>query len=112
MGFRYGPEEAPALKEIDLTAAPGEVVALVGMSGGGKTSLVNLIPRLYDVTDGRVTVGGIDVRDLSIRSLRDHISIVTQEPILFNETVRDNIRYGRMDARTRRSKPPPGGLCP
>ncbi|MFO7911169.1 MAG: ABC transporter transmembrane domain-containing protein [Desulfotignum sp.] len=96
--FSYGSDEAPALKNISLTAAPGEVLALVGMSGGGKTSLVNLIPRLYDVTAGRVTVGGIDVRDLSIDSLRDHISIVTQEPILFNETVRDNIRYGRMDA--------------
>ena len=96
--FSYGPDEAPALKNISLTAAPGEVLALVGMSGGGKTSLVNLIPRLYDVTAGRVTVGGKDVRDLSIASLRDHISIVTQEPILFNETVRDNIRYGRMDA--------------
>jgi ATP-binding cassette, subfamily B, bacterial MsbA len=96
--FSYGSDEAPALKNINLAAAPGEVLALVGMSGGGKTSLVNLIPRLYDVTAGRVTVGGIDVRDLSISSLRDHISIVTQEPILFNETVRDNIRYGRMDA--------------
>jgi subfamily B ATP-binding cassette protein MsbA len=96
--FSYGSDEAPALKNISLTAAPGEVLALVGMSGGGKTSLVNLIPRLYDVTAGRVTVGGIDVRDLSISSLREHISIVTQEPILFNETVRDNIRYGRMDA--------------
>lgn len=96
--FSYGPDEGPALKNISLTAAPGEVLALVGMSGGGKTSLVNLIPRLYDVTAGRVTVGGKDVRDLSIASLRDHISIVTQEPILFNETVRDNIRYGRMDA--------------
>ncbi len=96
--FSYGPDEAPALQNISLTAAPGEVLALVGMSGGGKTSLVNLIPRLYDVTAGRVTVGGKDVRDLSIASLRDHISIVTQEPILFNETVRDNIRYGRMDA--------------
>jgi ATP-binding cassette, subfamily B, bacterial MsbA len=96
--FSYGPEEIPALQHINLTAAPGEVLAIVGMSGGGKTSLVNLIPRLYDVTSGRVTVGGKDVRDLSIKSLRDHISIVTQEPILFNETVKDNIRYGRMDA--------------
>ena len=96
--FSYGYGETPALKNISLTAAPGEVLALVGMSGGGKTSLVNLIPRLYDVTAGRVTVGGKDVRDLSITSLREHISIVTQEPILFNETVRDNIRYGRMDA--------------
>lgn len=96
--FSYGPDESPALKHINLTAAPGEVLALVGMSGGGKTSLVNLIPRLYDVSQGKVTVGGMDVRDLSVQSLRDHISIVTQEPILFNETVKDNIRYGRMDA--------------
>nr|WP_320191658.1 ABC transporter transmembrane domain-containing protein [uncultured Desulfobacter sp.] len=98
VSFAYGSEEPLALKHINLKAAPGETLALVGMSGGGKTSLVNLIPRLYDVTDGAVFVGGHDVRDLSISSLRDHISIVTQEPILFNETVRDNIRYGKMDA--------------
>lgn len=98
VSFSYGPEEEPALKEINLKVAPGEVLALVGMSGGGKTSLVNLIPRLYDVTQGQVKIGGIDVRDLSVASLRRHISIVTQEPILFNESVRDNIRYGRMDA--------------
>jgi subfamily B ATP-binding cassette protein MsbA len=98
VSFAYGPEETMALKQINLKAAPGETLALVGMSGGGKTSLVNLIPRLYDVTEGRVLVGGHDVRDLTIASLRDHISIVTQEPILFNETVRDNIRYGKMDA--------------
>lgn len=98
VSFAYGPEEPLALKNINLKAAPGETLALVGMSGGGKTSLVNLIPRLYDVTGGGVFVGGHDVRDLTITSLRDHISIVTQEPILFNETVRDNIRYGKMDA--------------
>jgi subfamily B ATP-binding cassette protein MsbA len=98
VSFAYGPEESLALKNINLKAAPGETLALVGMSGGGKTSLVNLIPRLYDVTEGGVFVAGHDVRDLTIASLRDHISIVTQEPILFNETVRDNIRYGKMDA--------------
>jgi len=98
VSFAYGPEEPLALKNINLKAAPGETLALVGMSGGGKTSLVNLIPRLYDVSEGGVFVGGHDVRDLTIASLRDHISIVTQEPILFNETVRDNIRYGKMDA--------------
>ena len=98
VSFAYGPGEPLALKDINLQAAPGETLALVGMSGGGKTSLVNLIPRLYDVTGGTLLVGGHDVRDLSISSLRDHISIVTQEPILFNETVRDNIRYGKMDA--------------
>ena len=96
--FAYDTAEGPALKGINLKAEAGEVIALVGMSGGGKTSLVNLIPRLYDVTEGAVTIGGIDVRDLKIRELRHHISIVTQEPILFNETVRENIRYGRMDA--------------
>ena len=96
--FAYDTAEDPALKGINLKAEAGEVIALVGMSGGGKTSLVNLIPRLYDVTQGAVTIGGIDVRDLKIRELRHHISIVTQEPILFNETVRENIRYGRMDA--------------
>ena len=74
------------------------VLALVGMSGGGKTSLVNLLPRLYDVTKGAVRIAGKDVKDLSIKSLRDHISIVTQEPILFNESVRDNICYGKMEA--------------
>ncbi len=99
VGFSYGPQEDLALNRICLSVAPGETLALVGMSGGGKTSLVNLIPRLYDVTAGRVTVAGHDVRDLTIASLREHISIVTQEPILFNESVRDNIRYGRMDAR-------------
>ena len=98
VSFAYGPENPLTLKNITLTAAPGETLALVGMSGGGKTSLVNLIPRLYDVAEGSVFVGGHDVRNLTIASLRDHISIVTQEPILFNETVRDNIRYGKMDA--------------
>ena len=98
VSFAYGAGEPLALKNINLKAAPGETLALVGMSGGGKTSLVNLIPRLYDVTGGAVLVGGHDVRDLTIASLRDHISIVTQEPILFNETVQDNIRYGKMDA--------------
>lgn len=98
VSFSYSPMDAPALKNISLTVAPGEVLALVGMSGGGKTSLVNLIPRLYDATGGSVKVAGIDVKDLSIASLRDHIAIVTQEPILFNESVRENIRYGKMDA--------------
>ena len=96
--FVYKDQNQPALNNISLKVAPGEVLALVGMSGGGKTSLVNLIPRLYDVSKGSVKVAGIDVRNLSIKSLRDHISIVTQEPILFNETVKENIRYGKMDA--------------
>lgn len=96
--FAYNSDEKPVLRDVSLNVNPGEVLALVGMSGGGKTSLVNLVPRFYDATQGRVLVNGHDVRDLSLNSLRRNISIVTQEPILFNETVRDNIRYGRMDA--------------
>ncbi|MFH1156462.1 MAG: ABC transporter transmembrane domain-containing protein [Pseudomonadota bacterium] len=96
--FAYGEDDAPVLCQINLDVNPGEVLAIVGMSGGGKTSLVNLVPRFFDVTGGSLVIGGTDVRDISLESLRKNISIVTQEPILFNETVRDNIRYGRMDA--------------
>jgi subfamily B ATP-binding cassette protein MsbA len=71
---------------------------LVGMSGGGKTSLVNLIPRFYDVTEGTVLIDDVDIRNTSIKSLRQQIAIVTQEPILFNDTVRNNIAYGCWDA--------------
>lgn len=78
--------------------APGEVVALVGASGGGKTTLVNLIPRFYDVASGRILIDGTDIRKASIASLREQIAIVTQEPILFNDTVRNNIAYGNQDA--------------
>ena len=98
VSFAYNDNEAPALNSINLKVLPGEILALVGMSGGGKTSLVNLVPRLYDVTKGTLLIAGKNIKDLSIKSLRDHISIVTQEPILFNESVKDNIRYGKMDA--------------
>ncbi len=98
VSFQYHADDGPVLTGINLTAVKGEVLAIVGMSGGGKTSLVNLIPRLYDVAGGTVRVGGYDVRDLCIASLRDNVSIVTQEPILFNESVKENIRYGKMDA--------------
>lgn len=96
--FAYDPEEKPALKDINLNVESGEVLALVGMSGGGKTSLVNLVPRFYDISQGKIFIGDRDIREFSLRSLRENISIVTQEPILFNESVRDNIRYGKMDA--------------
>jgi subfamily B ATP-binding cassette protein MsbA len=96
VNFKY--EEDLVLKNIYLTAEPGEVIALVGTSGGGKTSLVNLIPRFYDVSDGAVLIGDIDIRNASLSSVRDQIAIVTQEPILFNESVKDNVAYGNRNA--------------
>jgi subfamily B ATP-binding cassette protein MsbA len=90
--FRY--EEKPVLRDIRLRIRAGEVVAFVGMSGGGKTTLVNLIPRFYDVTQGAITIDGRDIRDVTIESLRGQIAIVTQQTILFNDTVRNNIAYG------------------
>ncbi len=90
-------EETAVLKNIDLSITAGEVVAFVGMSGGGKTSLVNLIPRFYDVTSGRILIDGHDIRDVSVQSLRSQIAIVTQQTILFNDTVRNNIAYGDIE---------------
>ncbi len=94
--FRY--DRQMVLKDIALDVAPGEVVALVGMSGGGKTSLVNLIPRFYDVTSGSISIDGVDIRHMTVASLRRQIAIVTQDPILFNDTVRNNIAYGNPEA--------------
>ena len=94
--FKY--DDVMVLKDINLDVKAGEVLALVGMSGGGKTSLVNLIPRFYDVTRGAVRIDGIDIRDVSISSLRDQMGIVTQEPILFNDSIRNNIAYGKWNA--------------
>ena len=88
----------PVLKDISLDVAPGEVVAIVGASGGGKTTMVNLIPRFYDVSSGAVLIDGLDIRRATIASLRKQIAIVTQEPILFNDTIRANIAYGNPDA--------------
>ncbi len=87
-------ETTPVLKNINLSIKAGEVIAFVGMSGGGKTSLVNLIPRFYDVTKGRVLIDGQDIRNVTLKSLRGQIAIVTQQTILFNDTVRNNIAYG------------------
>jgi subfamily B ATP-binding cassette protein MsbA len=94
--FSYG--DKPVLKGIDLNVSHGQVLALVGMSGGGKTTLVNLIPRFFDVTQGRICVDGVDIRDFTVADLRREIAVVTQDPILFNETVRDNIAYGNPQA--------------
>jgi len=96
VSFQY--DETVVLNHINLHASPGEVLALVGMSGGGKTSLVNLIPRFYDVTNGTVLIDDIDIKTIAISSLRDQIAIVTQEPILFNDTIKNNIAYGNRNA--------------
>ena len=93
--FRY--EETPVLKNINLSITAGEVVAFVGMSGGGKTTLVNLIPRFYDVSQGQIMIDGHDIRHVTIKSLRGQIGIVTQQTILFNDTVRNNIAYGNIE---------------
>jgi subfamily B ATP-binding cassette protein MsbA len=94
VSFKY--EEGWVLKNINLRIQAGEVVAFVGASGGGKTTLVNLLPRFYDVTAGTILIDGVDIRDYRVESLRALIGIVTQQTILFNETVRDNIAYGKV----------------
>ncbi|MCW4036110.1 MAG: ABC transporter ATP-binding protein/permease [Candidatus Bathyarchaeota archaeon] len=88
----------PVLFDVSFTAEPGETVAILGSTGSGKSSLINLIPRFYDVSDGRVTIDGVDVRDIQTNSLRSRIGISLQEAVLFSGTIRDNIRYGRPDA--------------
>lgn len=95
--FSYdGGEEV--LREINIKAKPGQIIALVGRSGAGKTSIVNLIPRFYDPLRGRVLIDGVDVRNVSQQSLRRQVAMVLQDTFLFNGTIRDNIRYGRLDA--------------
>ena len=98
ISFRYEREEL-VLKDISLTIRKGEIVALVGSTGAGKTSLVGLIPRFYDVTSGRLMIDGIDIRDVTLRSLRRQIAIVSQDIFLFNDTVKNNIAYGREESR-------------
>lgn len=98
VSFRYESSAEPVLDHVTLHVHPGETVAVVGPSGGGKSTLCQLIPRFYDVTGGRVLVDGQDVRELQQRSLREHIGIVQQDVFLFAGTIYDNIRYGRPDA--------------
>jgi len=97
VSFSYG-GEIPALTDVSLLARRGETVALVGPSGGGKSSILNLIPRFYDVTAGAVTIDGHDVRSVTLASLRDRIALVTQEPFLFDDTIRANIAYAQPEA--------------
>jgi subfamily B ATP-binding cassette protein MsbA len=99
VGFAYESdgEVKQVLHDINLTVQPGEVIAFVGPSGAGKSSLVNLIPRFFDVNEGRILLDGHDLRDVTIASLREQIGKVTQETVLFNDTVRNNIAYGQPD---------------
>jgi ATP-binding cassette subfamily B multidrug efflux pump len=96
--FRYFRDQASVLESVSFVAEPGETVALFGATGSGKSTVINLIPRFYDVSEGRVTVDGHDVRDVTLHSLRRQIGIVLQETVLFGGTVRENIAYGRPDA--------------
>lgn len=98
VSFRYEESTNDVLKNIDLTVQKGETIALVGMSGGGKSSLVSLIPRFYDVTEGQILLDGVDIRDYQVRSLRDHIGMVLQDNILFSDSVRMNILMGNPEA--------------
>ncbi len=91
-------KEKPILKDINLEIKPGEIVAIVGPSGSGKSTLIRLIPRFYDVTSGRITIDGYDIRDVKIRSLREQIGILSQEPYIFAGTIKDNIAFGNPNA--------------
>ncbi|MBM7559066.1 ABC transporter ATP-binding protein [Marinitoga litoralis] len=97
VGFSYD-EGKKVLHNINLHVSAGETIAIVGPSGGGKTTLCSLIPRFYDITEGSIKIDGIDIRDIKIKSLRRNIGLVQQDVFLFSGTIRDNIRYGRMDA--------------
>jgi ABC-type multidrug transport system fused ATPase/permease subunit len=97
VSFEYAPNRL-VLQDIDLELEPGRTVALIGHTGSGKTTLASLVPRFYDATKGRITIDGVDIRDVKLQSLRREIGIVTQDPFLFSATVRENIGFGRPDA--------------
>ena len=96
--FTYSNADKPALRNVSLRVKPGQTVAVVGPTGSGKTSLVNLIMRFYDPTDGSVRIDGHDLRDVTLPSVRSQISLVLQDPFIFSGTMGDNIRYGKLDA--------------
>jgi subfamily B ATP-binding cassette protein MsbA len=98
VAFAYDDAESAILRDVSFTVAAGQMVAIVGLSGAGKTTLVNLIPRFYDVTGGAVLIDGVDVREVTLRSLRAQVGIVTQETVLFDETIAVNIAYGSPNA--------------
>ena len=95
VGHVYDPEKGPALEDVSFSISPGEAVAFVGRSGSGKTTLVSLLPRFYDATHGQILIDGVEIQELRLTSLRDQISLVTQDVVLFNDSVANNIAYGR-----------------
>ena len=99
VGFGYA-DRSPALKHVELDAKPGQVTAILGAPGSGKTTIVNLLPRFYDVTDGKITIDGADIRDYTLQSLRHNVGIVHQDVYLFSASIRDNIAYGVSSATT------------
>src|SRR4026208_48894 len=98
VGFHYNPGLPEVLRGVSLKINAGELVARVGPSGAGKTTIASLLPRFWDVTSGRITFDGMDIRDLSLADLRGAIGIVPQEPTLFSGTIRENIAYARIGA--------------
>jgi ABC transporter fused permease/ATP-binding protein len=98
VGFSYADRDTAVVRDVSLHVAPGQVCALVGGSGSGKTTLGRLLLRFYDPQEGRVTLDGHDLRELELESLRGHLALVSQDPVLFSGSIRDNIRYGRLDA--------------
>ena len=98
VSLRYEGQKIPALTKVDLTITPGEVIALVGSSGSGKTTLVSLLPRFYEPTTGRILIDGVSLDSYELQSLRAHIGIVSQEIVLFDDTIRNNIAFGRTGA--------------
>ena len=100
VGFRYFGSSEPVLRQVSFAAEPGQTIALLGATGSGKTTIINLIPRFYDASEGTILIDGHDVRDVTLDSLRSQIGIVLQETNLFSGTIRDNIAFGRPDATT------------
>lgn len=98
VSYQYDNNDKPTLKNINLVAQPGQTIAIVGPTGAGKTTIINLLTRFYDVTSGEILIDGVNVKDVNKESLRDSLGIVLQDTVLFNETVKENIRYGKLEA--------------
>lgn len=98
VSFRYSPETRDVIKDLSLTIEPGENIAIVGPSGGGKTTICSLIPRFYETSDGEITIDGTDIKSVTVRSLRENIGTVAQEVYLFSGTIKENIAYGKVGA--------------